>query len=146
MLAHGGVVLRLVIVVAPCAGISNDGIIVICSPALVVLPHSSLCSPIRHSCSQPSFMHSSPLSCSPIHCLCSHYLLFVRPHLLLICARLCLFNLMWPWFQSAHLPLFAPADAVPAAVATAHMCTLTLTLGSCVPTLCVALLFVAPYL
>ena len=42
----------------------------------------------------------------------------------------------------AHSPLFAPADAIPAAVAIAHMPALVLALGLCVPTLHASLLFV----
>ena len=136
-----GMVQWLTVVMVTCIGISNDDIDVVCSLALIVLP-------------QPSFMLSQPplplthapcpLSCSPIRCSCSHYLLFVWPHLLSVCACLCLFS----HCSHCHLTYFVPcphfhsctgcapyrpcswccccccsyshADASPAAVPTSH--------------------------
>jgi hypothetical protein len=89
--------------------------------------------PLVHRCPPPTDFTRSPAHLFVVHStplglgLCSLDLVW------------CLFTLVRPHVPSVYpfaLVLFAPAAAVPAVCAAAHMCALVLALCSCVPLPC----------
>ena len=117
------------------------GTALVCGPlvpglCLIYTPHLFAIAPLTSIDPQLTYCHSF----DPTH---SQFVL-IGPHVPSVDAYSHSFDLVCPWCTCS--PLFAPAAAVPAVCTTAHMCALTLALGSCVPTLHTSLLFVAPYL
>ena len=118
----------------------------VCSPSIVHAP--TICCSFNPIHSWFVLIHTCSTLCALSLCLLLLFLLWLMLYIWVPLGCLCLFTLIWPCVPLVYAdsPLFAPTDAIPAVVATAHTHALTLALGSCVPTLHASLLFVVPYL